>query len=315
MATIYNVAFGELDSSTPLSDRHASQERHATDLRPDSRGWRDKDIRNFLKTWSEGASVQGGAGFTWDEEIQNLGKSFIFGHIGSFMGYLLWPDRRLVLASYSGLLPPHRMSLDEINQIDIDNVCEILRVWGQHDLAERIAYFASDEDLEDGDIPLTLESARGFLSFFGAVKSEGRVSLTCSSEGWLCAVWRFPDERRASIWFLDTDRVMFAATNTDGDFIEIDGGGDVANSWVVMTKLIQAGLLIWDSDTSNSGSFHPSTMLPGIVGSVILQKMGSQQRERFSFERTRENVTFLPTGSNTSRSQTDAPRLTTLFGL
>ena len=41
------------------------------------------------------------------------------------------------------------------------------------DLADRIAYFSSDVDLDDGDVPVTLESALGFLAFFGAVESEG----------------------------------------------------------------------------------------------------------------------------------------------
>ena len=51
----------------------------------------------------------------------------------------------------------------------IDDVCGVLRGWGRHDLARRIACFASDEDLEDGDVPVTLDSARGFLEFFSAV--------------------------------------------------------------------------------------------------------------------------------------------------
>ena len=55
------------------------------------------------------------------------------------------------------------------------------------DLADRIAYFASDADLDDGDVPVTLESALGFLAFFGAVESpDGTESLTCSPEGGFC---------------------------------------------------------------------------------------------------------------------------------
>ena len=95
----------------------------------------------------------------------------------------------------------------------------MLRGWGRPDLADRLAYFASDEDLDDGDIPVTLESARGFLAFFGAVEStDGKVSLTCSPEGWILAVWRFPDTRRISLWFMDYDTVMYAARKSDGFF-------------------------------------------------------------------------------------------------
>ena len=73
----------------------------------------------------------------------------------------------------------------------VAEVCDVLRSWGEPDLADRIAYFASDTDLDDGDVSVTLESAQGFLAFFGAVESEGEVRLTCTSEGWICAEWDF----------------------------------------------------------------------------------------------------------------------------
>lgn len=102
----------------------------------------------------------------------------------------------------------------------VAGVCAVLRGWGRPDLADRIAYFASDADLDDGDVPVTLESALGFLAFFGAVESpDGEVDLGCSPEGWLCAVWRFPDLRRISLWFVDADTVMFAIRKADGRFV------------------------------------------------------------------------------------------------
>ena len=70
---------------------------------------------------------------------------------------------------------PRPLSPDALAGLrSVAEVCEALRGWGRPDLAERIAYFASDEDLDDGDVPLTLESARGFLAFFGAVETEGQ---------------------------------------------------------------------------------------------------------------------------------------------
>ena len=63
----------------------------------------------------------------------------------------------------------------------VAEACDVLRSWGEPDLADRIAYFASDTDLDDGDVPVTLESALGFLAFFGAVESEGAIELGCSS--------------------------------------------------------------------------------------------------------------------------------------
>ena len=119
----------------------------------------------------------------------------------------------------------------------------MLRGWGRADLAERIAYFASDEDLDDGDVPLTLESARGFLAFFGVVETEGKIDLTCSQEGWLCAGLRFEDKRNAALWFLDSDKVMFTASNRDGKFINIRGGSKTTTSKTIMRKLAVEGLI------------------------------------------------------------------------
>ena len=119
----------------------------------------------------------------------------------------------------------------------------MLRAWGYAELAERLAYFASDADLEDGDVPLTLASARGFLAFFGAVASEGEIDLTCSQEGWLCAGLRFADQRNAALWFMDSDKVMFTATNRDGKFVNIRGGGKITTGRTIMRKLAAEGLL------------------------------------------------------------------------
>lgn len=125
----------------------------------------------------------------------------------------------------------------------VAEVCEVLRAWGYPELAERLAYFASDADLDNGDVPLTLESARGFLAFFGDVESEGQVDLTCSQEGWLCAGLRFEDQRNAALWFMDADKVMFTATNRDGKFVNIRGGSKTTTTKTIMRKLAVEGLL------------------------------------------------------------------------
>lgn len=276
------------------------------------------DICHVLRVRNEYDLFKRVIGFALDEEPGELGISTGFDPASSFLANRFRLEQETVPVNYAGFTETRRLSSFQMHHISsVDDVCEVLRIWGENDLANRIAYFASDEDLEDGDIPVTVDSARGFLSFFSAVKSEGRVSLTCSPEGWLCAVWRFPfpDERRASLWFLDADRVMFAATSATGEFIEIEGGGDVGNSRDVMEKLIQAGLLSWDLDTPNSGSFHPITTLPGTVANEILLKMGFLQKEHFSSARTGMNATFPLTGWNTSTPRTDDSRLTALFNL
>lgn len=120
-------------------------------------------------------------------------------------------------------ITPRPLSPDAIARLtSIPEVCDVLRAWGYPNLADRLAYLASDEDLDDGDRPATLESARGFLAFFGAVKSaEGQVDLGTSWDGTICADWRFPDKRTAAVWFVDRERVRYSACKSDGRYIDL----------------------------------------------------------------------------------------------
>lgn len=121
----------------------------------------------------------------------------------------------------------------------VAGVCDVLRGWGRPDLAERLAYLASDEDLDDGDSPASLESALGFLAFFGVVESEeGTVSLTTSPEGWICADWRFPDNRIVAVWFIDRHRVSYAARKSDGHFIDLSRSEVVVNVGQIAERLV-----------------------------------------------------------------------------
>ena len=197
-------------------------------------------------------------------------------------------------------------SEDDLIDTNVEDISHILRFWGEEKLARRIIYFASEEDLEDDDVPLTPESARGFFLFFGLVKSEGDVSLTCSPEGRLCASWKFADKREATLWFLDDNRVMFAATNSDGDFIELSDGNEIGESWKVMTKLIDAGLLTWNLDARSRTSLT-YTMLRGNAEKEIWKKMGRQVQTHF-FSGKRSHI-FQQTGWNTSIPVTATVRL------
>ena len=137
---------------------------------------------------------------------------------------------------------PRPLAPDAIVRLrSVAEVCDALRSWGEPDLADRIAYFASDTDLDDGDVLVTLESALGFLAFFGAVESEGQVDLGCSPEGWICAEWFFSDNRLVSVLFPDRDMVDCAARKSDGRFIEINSGGDTGNRSFIMAKLVESG--------------------------------------------------------------------------
>lgn len=133
-------------------------------------------------------------------------------------------------------LPPDALaSLGSVTE-----VCDVLRGWGRPDLAERLAYLASDEDLDHGDLPASLESALGFLAFFGAVESEeGEVDLGTSWDGLVLSVWRFPDFRRVSIWFQDRDTVRYAARKFDGLFADLNNGGEIGSCSLIMQNLVE----------------------------------------------------------------------------
>ncbi len=148
----------------------------------------------------------------------------------------------------------------------IDEICAALRARGWPALARRLAYFASAEDLEPGDVPLTLDSALGFWAFFNAVDSEGAVFTTCSQEGWLCVNWDFEDRRGATLWFKDSQRVMFAATDADDQWVKVDGGGDTGSLTAVTEKLVEAGLFTWQQETPDRKNWRPSTTLPDTAG-------------------------------------------------
>ena len=147
----------------------------------------------------------------------------------------------------------------------INEICAALTAWGWPALARRLAYFASAEDLEPGDVPLTVESALGFWAFFSAVASEGEVFTTCSQEGWLCVNWDFPDARLATVWFLDSRQVRFAAKGVNGQRVKVDGGNAGSLS-VVTEKLVEAGLFTWQQETPDSKNLRPSTTLPDTAG-------------------------------------------------
>ena len=149
----------------------------------------------------------------------------------------------------------------------LDEIGAALTARGCPALARRLAYFASDADLEPGDVPLTLGSALGFWAFFRRVDSEGRVDLACSPEGRLSAVWRFADpERRACVWFNDDGSVDFAATYAPGRWVDIAGGGDTGSPDEVMAKLVEAGLLQWHQETQDPRNSQPGAMSPDTAG-------------------------------------------------
>lgn len=128
----------------------------------------------------------------------------------------------------------------------IAEISALLRGMGEEELADRLDYLASDEDLEPGESPAKAESARGFFEFFTSVESDSKVGLACSPEGWIVGEWRwFPDERGASIWFLNSNRVGFTAYRKNGDFVALDSQSNITTCSTLTAALIQEELFSW----------------------------------------------------------------------
>lgn len=158
----------------------------------------------------------------------------------------------------------------------IPEVCAILQAWRRPDLADRIAYFASNDDLDDGELPLTLDSARGFLAVFGAVASaDGKIDLGCSPEGWLCAVWRFPDLRRVSLWFMDYDTVMYAARKSGGHFANLDNGSEIGSRAFITRRLLETEeWFSWYNAKPHDTNSQPSTTSPATAAPATSEWTG-----------------------------------------
>ena len=155
---------------------------------------------------------------------------------------------------------PRPLPHDALSTIHtIPEVCAILQAWRRPDLADRIAYFASNDDLDDGELPLTLDSARGFLAVFGAVDADAKLELACSPEGWLCAEWYFDDARIATIYLLDCHRAMFAARRADGRFTDFGIASPYVDLPMIMENMVAAGILKWYQDYRQAAKSRRAT--------------------------------------------------------
>ena len=150
----------------------------------------------------------------------------------------------------------------------IDEICAALRARGWSALARRLAFLASDADLEPGETAATVASAQAFLDFFLGVTPVNpfdRLDLACSPEGCLSAYWDFPDARHASVWFPNKESARFAVTDAKGQWVKVDGGNGSAPGELAV-KLVAAGLFVWHQETPDGRNWQPSTTWPDTAG-------------------------------------------------
>ena len=127
----------------------------------------------------------------------------------------------------------------------IAEIAALLREMGEDELAGRLDYLASEEDLEPGESPITQESAQAFFDLFASVEFEGTVGLGSSQEGWVYAQWSFPDERALGVWFIDTEYVKYTARDKTGKHIDIEGSSRTIERSKLTHGLVQKGLFSW----------------------------------------------------------------------
>lgn len=137
-------------------------------------------------------------------------------------------------------LPPTKRAVNRLPATR--SVCDVLRQWGHHALAENVeclascAVTASENPLPD------LGSLKGFLMVLGSYQSDGSISMSTAPDGMLVVEWSFSDNRNATLTFIDVDYGTVNATDTAGNTIPIRNGATRARRQVIGDALLEHGL-------------------------------------------------------------------------
>lgn len=112
-------------------------------------------------------------------------------------------ERELIVKLLNSPSPNHQIQriVNDINDL------------GYEECAKAILLLNEIEDLEEGDLPLQIESVRGLLSLFQKfkeLKNLGEPVLGLFPEGTLSVGWRIADNKHLLVEPLDSDNVCFA---------------------------------------------------------------------------------------------------------
>jgi len=134
-----------------------------------------------------------------------------------------------------------------IESTSFEGLMFALKAKGFNESAVRLAYLYSTEDMEDGDVPLSLEFARGFVNFICNFQDLGKKPLLgLAPSGELSVEWRIDDNKHLGIWPLDGEHVEFAfigPSNKPGERFQRSGEGTIAE---VVDILREHGIDKWD---------------------------------------------------------------------
>lgn len=103
-----------------------------------------------------------------------------------------------------------RERLDEA--LAIEDISDLLNMIGLTESADRLRVLKSyDGELDKGDKPLSLNSARSYAAFIHSFCSAKEPLLGVSPDGNLGADWKFDDGRYLGLSFEPGGRVVYAA--------------------------------------------------------------------------------------------------------
>lgn len=129
--------------------------------------------------------------------------------------------------------------------LTFEKVTEGLALCGCTASANYIDYLRSTDDLEEGDKPLTLESATGFATLMQNFGDLGEPMIGLFSEGTISAEWRIADAKHLLIEPLDDNKASFALigpSDKPGKKFRMNGRGTITE---VIATLRKRGVDRW----------------------------------------------------------------------
>jgi len=127
-----------------------------------------------------------------------------------------------------------------------DELLSSLRSRGFGKSAARLVDLRFADDLEEGDEPLSLESARGFVNLMRGFQRLGEPRIGIFPRGTLAVEWRIADDKHLLVQPLDGERATFAfigpASGESGGRYRLNGRGSIAK---VIDTLQREGVEQW----------------------------------------------------------------------
>lgn len=127
-----------------------------------------------------------------------------------------------------------------------DDLLRSLKRRGFGACAARLVDLRFADDIEEGDEPLSLESARGFVKLMCNFQKLGEPMLGIFPRGTLAVEWRIADDKHLLVQPLDGERATFAfigpADGDSGSRYRLNGRGAIAK---VIDTLQREGVDRW----------------------------------------------------------------------